>query len=93
MFANRINTTTALSCPDTQWFQLLDLHDLLKYNFAATKYCTFSAVETMIRKFVDTSLDSYSYHDQIHTIRQYLSSKYQCASFTKSAFICPASFH
>ena len=48
MFANRINTTTALSCPDTQWFQLLDLHDLLKYNFVATKYCTFSAVETMI---------------------------------------------
>ena len=49
MFPNRINTTTALSCPDTQWFQLLDLHDLLKYNFVATKYCTFSAVE--IRKF------------------------------------------
>ena len=51
MFANRINTTTALSCPDTQWFQLLDLHDLLKYNFVAKKYCTFSAVETITSRF------------------------------------------
>ena len=51
MFANRINTTTALSCPDTQWFQLLDLHDLLKYNFVATKYCTFSAVEIITSRF------------------------------------------
>ena len=54
MFANRINTTTALSCPDTQWFQLLDLHDLLKHYFVATKYCPFNAEH---QDFVDTSLD------------------------------------
>ena len=51
MFANRINTTTALSCPDTQWFQLLDLHDLLKYNFVATKYCPFSSIVRLTSKF------------------------------------------